>query len=39
MAGDDYTDSGVREACENLLQDNDVGQFSSWSTKWFFNKG
>ena len=39
LAGDDYDDAGVRAACEKLLQNNTEGEFSFWSTKWFFNKG
>ncbi len=39
LAGDDYDDTGVRDACEKLLQNNTEGEFSYWTTKWFFNKG
>ena len=39
LAGDDYGDAGVRAACENLLANNSEGEFSYWTTKWFFNKG
>ena len=39
LAGDDYRDAGVKAACENLLANNSHGEFSYWTTKWFFNKG
>ena len=39
LAGDDYDNDGIRSACENLLANNSHGEFSYWTTKWFFNKG
>ena len=39
LAGDDYGDAGVKAACKNLLANNSHGEFSYWTTKWFFNKG
>ena len=39
LAGDDYDNDGIKSACKNLLANNNHGEFSYWTTKWFFNKG
>ena len=36
---EDYDNDGIKSACKNLLANNNHGEFSYWTTKWFFNKG